>query len=389
MKLCAISFKPCWQDEDGHWVSDGGFPLQMTWISTLFDEMTLVITAGTRGGGGLPLPRHANVVALRLPEGMNLRRKIAVIWNIFYYIRAIAPHVRRADVVHVPLPGDLPFIGMLLAIVFRKRVIARYGSSWAPTAQSTVMTNLTKALMRWFAGGRNVMLATGDARTPPAPQVSWIFSTAITNAELKAIPRAVDRGLQDPPRIAYIGRLAEEKGLRILLDAVHQLKEHGLTPIPRVTLIGSGPEGPLLEKYAASLGLAEVVRFTGQLNREALSEMLKQCDFCVQPSLTEGFSKAWLDAFAHGLPVLASEVGAANPVIGGNGERGWLVPPGDARKLEEQLHRIMTDSLDWPALRQRCREFTERRTLEVWAEEIGKICARQWGIRFEGGKLRA
>lgn len=389
MKLCAISFKPCWQDESGRWVSDGGFPLQMSWIGTLFGEMTLVITGGKRGGGGLPLPQHAKVVPLRFPEGGNLRRKLAVVVHLAYYVRAIAPHVREADVVHVPLPGDIPFIGMLLALLFRKRLIVRYGSSWVPTAQSTALTNLTKYMMRRFAGGRNVMLATGDALVPPAPGVSWIFSTAITAPELAEIPYTAARGLQDPPRIAYIGRLASEKGLPNLIAAVQRLKERGDAPVPRVILIGSGPDEAILRDRVAAGGLGEIMTFTGQLNREALSGVLQECDFCVQPSLTEGFSKAWLDAFAHGLPVLSSDVGAARAVIGGDGERGWLVPPGDPLMLEEQLRRIMTGSTDWPALRRRCRDYTERRTLEVWAEEIGRTCARQWGITLEGGKLRA
>jgi glycosyltransferase involved in cell wall biosynthesis len=219
--------------------------------------------------------------------------------------------------------------------------------------------------------------------------MSWIFSTAITNDELRDIPYVAARGLKNPPQIAYIGRLASEKGLPNLIEAVKLMKERDHRPIPRVTLIGSGPDGPALQKEVASQGLQDVIRFAGQLNREALSDVLQECDFCVQPSLTEGFSKAWLDAFAHGLPVLASDVGAAGSVIGGNGVRGWLVPPGEVQALEECLRRIMTEPVDWPVIRHRCRAFTEQRTLEVWANEIGSICARQWNIGFEGGKLRA
>ena len=110
-------------------------------------------------------------------------------------------------------------------------------------------------------------------------------------------------------------------------------------------------------------------------------------DVCVQPSLTEGYSKAWLDAFAYGLPVLGTRAGAAETVIGAPGERGWLVDPGDVEMLERALRAVVMEDRDWPALRRRCRAFAEGRTLEAWAREIGRICADQWNGRVAEGKL--
>ena len=123
-----------------------------------------------------------------------------------------------------------------------------------------------------------------------------------------------------------------------------------------------------------------MIVFAGQVDRFELSRQLSKADLCVQPSLTEGFSKAWLDAMAHALPVLASDVGAARSVIGSDGERGWLVPPGDVQALAIALRRVLRGPVDWPALRRRCRQYAESCTLESWAQQIGEICARQWNI---------
>jgi hypothetical protein len=92
---------------------------------------------------------------------------------------------------------------------------------------------------------------------------------------------------------------------------------------------------------------------------------------------------------AHGLPVLSTDVGAARTVIGVNGERGWLVPPGSAQALVGALQSILRDPIDWPALRRRCRAYAERYTVESWTEGIGTICARQWGLSLVNGKLQA
>src|SRR5207302_7687109 len=130
-----------------------------------------------------------------------------------------------------------------------------------------------------------------------------------------------------------------EKGVAQLVQAVARLEREGFRPLPRVTLIGDGPERGALERLVGELACGGTITFAGQLDRAALSQHLLDADVCVQPSLTEGCCKAWLDAFAHGVPVLASAVGAGPAVIGRAEERGWLVPPGDVAALAATLRR--------------------------------------------------
>jgi len=389
MRLCIVSFKPCWQNSAGEWMSYGGFPLQMSAIASLFDRATLVVVRSAPHDGALPLPADTEVVGLRSPAGADTVRKLSVILQLFSYLRVIRSHVRDADVVHVPVPGDISFLGMLVALACRKKLIVRYGSSWVVTAQTTFMQRVTRGCMRLFAGGRNVMLATGVGDGPPAEGINWIFSTALTASELAAITVVRERDGIDYRRLVYVGRVSPEKGVTVLLRALRQLRDEGLTPMPRLAVLGDGPERESAERLTEQLQLTDIVRFAGHLNRADLFAELEQADMCVQPSLTEGFSKAWLDAMAHGLPVLSSRVGAAGSVIGANGERGWLVPPGEVGALAAALRQALTETRDWPALRARCRAFVEGRTLDAWAQEIGTRCAAQWGWQLTDGKLRA
>src|SRR5437867_12136354 len=112
MRLCVVSFKECWQDDTGRWLSSGGFPAQMAALASVFDELTLVIVRTQPQPGAIPLPSGARVVALRSPIGDDTRRKISVVANARYYVNAIAPHVRETDVVHAPVPGDTHCLGM-------------------------------------------------------------------------------------------------------------------------------------------------------------------------------------------------------------------------------------------------------------------------------------
>jgi glycosyltransferase involved in cell wall biosynthesis len=231
------------------------------------------------------------------------------------------------------------------------------------------------------------MLATGEGASPPADGMAWIFATALSCCELNQIRPRLDRGLATPPHFVYVGRLSPEKGVANLVQATAALKNAGFKPLPVLTLIGDGPQRQALEVMVRNLGCESQIHFAGQLCRHELSRRLLQADVCVQPSLTEGYSKAWLDAMAHGVPVLASEVGAARSVVYGHGERGWLVPAGDVQALVEMIRNVVTEPIDWRALRQRCRSFVEDRTLETWGQQIGQLCAQQWNLSLVGGKL--
>jgi hypothetical protein len=376
MHLCVVSFKECWE-ESGRWVSYGGFPLQMAAIGSLFTRLTLVVVRGPRRAGGVPLPPHADVVALRSPDGSDLRRKLSVAIQLPYYVTAIARAIQRADVVHTPLPGDIPLLCLVIAAALKKPVIGRYGSSWEQTSETTFMNRLTKSLMGRMAGGRNVMLATGTGTGDPARNMHWLFATAISRDEIGAVRPDLDRAAGRPLKAAYVGRLSPEKGVRYLVEAMAQIERaRGAAPAPvHLTLAGDGPERAALEARVRQLGCGRVVDFAGQLGRPALLTMLQQMDLCVLPSLTESFCKARLDAMLCGVTVLTTPVGFGED--------------SDAEALAARLLDLAGDTAGWPALRHRCRRYVESRTLEAWAGRIGEICAAQWNVPLVDGRLGA
>ncbi|MEK7329608.1 MAG: glycosyltransferase family 4 protein [Candidatus Eisenbacteria bacterium] len=132
-------------------------------------------------------------------------------------------------------------------------------------------------------------------------------------------------------------RLEEQKGHAVLLDALALLKARGLDFI--VVLAGEGSLRADLERRAAAAGVAERVRFAGQV--ETVGPLLLAADACVLPSLWEGLPLSLLEALARGRPTVASQVGGVPEVIE-DGVTGRLVPAGDAAALAavlEDFHR--------------------------------------------------
>jgi glycosyltransferase involved in cell wall biosynthesis len=366
-----VSVKECWE-ADGRWYSSGGFPAQMHALETVFGPMTLVVLRGSPTHGGSSLPASADVVALRRPSGEDGRRKLSVLMRLPYYLREIRRQVGRARAVHVPPPGDIPLLGMVVALAMRKPLVVRYCGSWEATSRTTAANRLTRALMRRFAGGRNVMLATGLGHSPPAPNMRWVFATALTRSQVEAVRPDLDRAPGTPLRLVFAGRLSTEKGLENLIDAVSQ------SPEAQLTIIGDGPLRSALSTLAADLGCSARVAFAGQLPHAQVLERLLHADVCVLPSFSESFCKARLDAMLCGVPVITTPVGFGREIVGQDGERGWVVPAGDPAALAGLLHRIAAGEPDWPALRRRCRRFSEAFTLERWADEIRSACEQRW-----------
>jgi colanic acid/amylovoran biosynthesis glycosyltransferase len=209
----------------------------------------------------------------------------------------------------------------------------------------------------------------------------WLFATAIGRDEVDTVRPDLDRAPASPPRLVYVGRLSPEKGVAVLVEAMARLRADSrfAQAMPRLTLAGDGPQRARLEALVAERGCDDVISFAGQLDRVQLVDVLQRSDVCVLPSLTESFCKARLDAMMCGVPVVTTEVGFGREIVGDDGERGWIVPSGDADALARALAHVCTAPLDWPALRRRCRRFTEEFTVESWAERIERICAAQWG----------
>jgi glycosyltransferase involved in cell wall biosynthesis len=106
-------------------------------------------------------------------------------------------------------------------------------------------------------------------------------------------------------RLVWAGRLAGGKGLEALLDAVE------LDPRLTLDVLGDGPDRDRLRAMAASSGARDRVTWAGHIaERDAYLDRLAAADVFVFPSPAEGFPKVVLDAFAVGLPVVATRAGS-------------------------------------------------------------------------------
>jgi len=153
--------------------------------------------------------------------------------------------------------------------------------------------------------------------------------------DLTAFPLAPAAPLGRPFTAAFLGRLTEEKGVPVLLEAVSRFRNDDRQ---RFVIAGDGPLRPAVEKAAA--GVASRLEYLG--HRAEVLPVYHAADAVVFPSLAEGHPVAALEAMACGLPVVASRVGGLLETVV-DGETGILVPPGEAEAMAAAVRALAAD----------------------------------------------
>ncbi len=179
-------------------------------------------------------------------------------------------------------------------------------------------------------------------------------------------PNFVDFDAPQPvPRagLLFVGRLSVEKGVTTLAEAM------ALLPDAALRVAGDGPEAGLLE------GVAGVSRL-GSLPGEAVRQEMGRAAALVVPSIWyENFPRTLVEAFACGLPVIASRIGALADIVR-DGETGLLFEPDNPRDLADKMAWALSHPEQMAAMGRTARaqyeaefsaEVNYRRLMEIYA----------------------
>jgi glycosyltransferase involved in cell wall biosynthesis len=151
----------------------------------------------------------------------------------------------------------------------------------------------------------------------------------------------------------FVGRLSEEKGLAVLLEAWPKLK----AKIPLVVL-GDGPLRKSLQAQAAAQNLS--ITFAGWRSREEILRAMKSASLLITPSLWyEGFPMTIVEAFACGVPVLCSRLGGLREIVE-DCHTGLHFHPGDAEDLAGKLDSLWAEPSRLAAMGRAARETYQK-----------------------------
>ena len=137
-------------------------------------------------------------------------------------------------------------------------------------------------------------------------------------------------------KLGCIARLSEQKGLTYLLDAMSLLTVKDI----RLFIVGDGELRNELENKVKKLDLQDSVTFLGY--RKDIAECINSFDFCVLPSVFEGFGLVAIEAFMNSKTLVATAIPGLNEVV--TNENGVLVPAKDPVALASAIDKLATDA---------------------------------------------
>ncbi|MGN7979843.1 glycosyltransferase family 4 protein [Burkholderia sp. 22313] len=230
---------------------------------------------------------------------------------------------------------------------------------------------LTRRAIRWFISNADAAVGVSQAsahvldRFRGGSSVARVIENMAIEAQNASAPAPAVPVLVRP-YIAFAGRLTEQKGLPMLIDALAELSLLGC----EIDLVLAG-EGDTRRwrDYARSRGVADRVQFAGWLTGSFKSRFYREATLFCLPSRFESFGIAALEAMFYGVPVVATRVGGLGELVD-DGVTGYLVELDDAAALARVIHDIAHD----PALRERMGQAARERAHRLYTTE--RVVAR-------------
>jgi glycosyltransferase involved in cell wall biosynthesis len=296
---------------------------------------------------GVPLPGYRG-----LRMGLPARRRLAAIWRRW-----------RPDLVHVVTEGPLGWSALAAAQQLRLPATTDFHTNFHAYSAHYGFGLLERAIAGYLRRFHNRSLCTfvptrqlrgelaADGYQGLAVVARGVDTVLFTPARRSAQLRRQWGVSETDPVALYVGRIAPEKNLPLLLSAFSAMRRRRRNA--RLVLVGDGPARKSLETAHP-----EHV-FAGMRAGEDLATHYASGDLFLFPSVTETFGNVTVEAMASGLAVLAHDYAAAREHIV-HGENGWLVPFGDRAAFERLAAELVTDSAGAGALRRNARLTAER-----------------------------
>jgi glycosyltransferase involved in cell wall biosynthesis len=328
----------------------------------------------TPGSSHYPLSEETELVGL--PHYESLAHPLSVVRSLVISLARFWRLLDEVDTVWVLGPYPHSVALALVTILRRRRLVLgvrqdmpAYVRSRRPNRRwMHVGADVLEAIWRLLAR-RHAVVVVGpelerqyrDAHELLATSVSLVSERDVVGEETVSA-----RDYEGELELLTVGRLDAEKNPLLLAEIVALLQPGRW----RMIVCGDGPMGPALQERLAERGLLDRVELRGYVPIDGgLLELYRKSHVFLHVSLTEGFPQVLIEAFASGLPVVATAVGGVSAAAG---EAALLVQPSDASAAALALERIAAD----PRLR-------------ASLVQAGLIRAREMTLEAESGRLAA
>ena len=314
-----------------------------------------------------------------------------VAWRAMH--ATVAREAVDSDVIHVQTPFVAHFAALAAARSLQKPVVATYHTlfeeylhHYAPFLPAAWLQGAARCASRRQCDAMDAVIVPSSAMRERLLQYGvraplHVVPTGIPTERFAAGDGRTFReqlSLGDRPVALFVGRLAFEKNIDFLLDAL----VHARRVVPDLVLViaGEGPATGALHARVDALGIAEAVRFVGYLDRaHALRDCYAAADCFVFASRTETQGLVLLEAMAAGVPVVALSVMGTRDILAPG--LGCLTPKDNVVDFAAAMARVVRDTVLRGQLGREARDYAQE-----WADHrLAAKLAHFYRALAEGG----
>jgi colanic acid/amylovoran biosynthesis glycosyltransferase len=322
------------------------------WSKDLVDPADIresLLTTSVLGNGAVSLVLATSKVFIRRPlrfvEALCLALRMAIgsdkpfVWHLIYLAEAcwIAQRLEKQGITHLHAHfGTNPTeVAMLVG------VLSKIGYSFTVHGPEE------------FDRARHIHLKEKVARSRMVVAISSFGRSQLFRAvdhgqwaKIKIVHCGIDQAFSDiavvspslARRVVCVGRLCEQKGQLLLVEAVAMLRDQGITF--ELILVGDGEHRNAIEGRIREYRLDNQVRITGWASAEKVKEEMLLARALIMPSFAEGLPVVLMEAMALGRPVLSTYV-AGIPELVVDGKSGWLFPAGSIEHMAASIRACL------------------------------------------------
>lgn len=267
---------------------------------------------------------------------------VSVVWRLARAMRAFRPHIAHTWLFTGNLWGRMAAaLARVPGVIASERTVVPKGRSRPDESfVNGILAGVTDIVTANSQEGlRKLKFISGI--TPPARKVIYngVDLQHFNSRRVQSTTSELKKSLGIAPDsliLGNIGRLTEQKGQDVLLQATRLLVHSGKNL--QVVIVGGGPRRQDLDNLAENLGLRGSVLFLGP--RSDIPQLLSLFDIFVLPSRWEGFPNVVLEAMAMAKPVVATDVAGVSELVE-HGVTGLLVEAEKPEALAQDLLRLM------------------------------------------------
>lgn len=282
-------------------------------------------------------------------------------WRAFWEVEALSRRLRPAMVQIHNMPDQLVFTALLqrlrgvpVVLDLHDLMVELFESKWHG-ARARFFLPLVRVVEKVSCRFANRLITTSEGfrrkllgRGVPDAKVTLVLNAADHHVFYRPADAAMERSARDgevllAPRLVYHGTVAHRFGIHVLVEAVAELRQRGLSPELRIHGKYDADYRRVLERMISDLGLSGSVFLGDYLSHEEIRDLLYGMDVGIVPYLSDSFmdlalSTKSFEYVAVGLPVVASRVASMTDLFS---DRSLLYfTPGDALDLASAVERL-------------------------------------------------